>query len=139
MSPAEVVALALGCGALVADLRGGTIPNWLTGGGVAAGLLCGGWSGGLWGAAMAAGGTVVGFLLFFLWHWLGGLGGGDVKLMAGFGAALGPADILRATVIAGIAGALLAVAAILWTPRRASIPYAPAIVAGAWLILLGRP
>jgi Flp pilus assembly protein protease CpaA len=87
---------------------------------------------------MAAAGALAGFLIFLLLHSMGGMGGGDVKLMACFGALLGPADILVAAVLAAIAGAVLALAAMLWRPRRVSIPYAPAIVLGAWLTLLGR-
>jgi len=87
---------------------------------------------------VAAAGAAAGFLVFFVLHWMGGLGGGDVKLMAAFGALLGPAGVLTAALLAAVAGALLAAAALLWRPRRVSIPYAPAIVIGAWLVLLGR-
>ncbi len=138
MTPAEVAAVGVGCAAVASDLYGGTIPNWLTGGGVAAGLACGLWSAGARGLGMAAAGTVVGFLIFYLLHWMGGMGGGDVKLMAGFGSLLGPTDILVAAVLTAMAGAVLALAALMWRPRRVSIVYAPAIVVGAWLTLLGR-
>jgi prepilin peptidase CpaA len=66
------------------------------------------------------------------------LGGGEVKLMAAFGALLGPTQVVAAAALAAIAGALMALAAMLLRPRRVSIPYAPAIVCGAWLALLGR-
>jgi prepilin peptidase CpaA len=138
MTVNDAAAVALGCAAVVGDLRHRTIPNWLSGAGVAAGLICGVWSGGARGGCMAVAGAAVGFAAFLLWHWLGGLGGGDVKLMAAFGALLGPSDIATAAVLAAIAGALLALAATLWKPRMATIPYAPAIVAGVWLVLLGR-
>jgi prepilin peptidase CpaA len=138
MSPAVVSAVALGCAAVVGDLRARTIPNWLSGGGVAAGLVCGFWTAGARGGWLAVAGAATGFAAFFVWHWLGGLGGGDVKLMAAFGALLGPSDILTAAVLGAIAGALLALAAALWKPRVAAIPYAPAIVLGVWLVLLGR-
>lgn len=138
MTPAETVAVAVGCAAVVSDLYGGTIPNWLTGAGVAAGLACGLWSAGARGLGMAAAGAVAGFLIFYLPYWMGGMGGGDIKLMASFGALLGPGDILLAAVLAAIAGAVLALAATVWRPRRASIVYAPAIVIGSWMALLGR-
>jgi prepilin peptidase CpaA len=138
MSAAGLAAAALGCAAVAADLRYGIIPNWLTVAGVAAGLACGLWSGGARGLGSAAAGTAVGLLVFFVLHVMGGMGGGDVKLMAGFGALLGPSGILEAALLAAIAGALLATAVLLWRPRCASIPYAPAIVIGAWLELLGR-
>jgi len=66
------------------------------------------------------------------------MGGGDVKLMAGLGALLGPSDVLLAGLLAAPIGALLAAAISIWAPRRQAIPYAPAIVLGAWLALLGR-
>ena len=138
MSPAEVVALALGGTAVIGDLRSRTIPNWLSLSGVAAGILCGVCNGGLRGAAMAVAGAGAGFAILLLFHLLGGLGGGDVKLMAAFGALLGPSDVLTAAVIAAVAGALLAMIVLLWRPRTAAIPYAPAIVIGAWLLLWGR-
>lgn len=138
MTAAAVAVVALGCAAVIGDLRARTIPNWLSGAGVAAGLVCGVWTEGARGGSMALAGAAAGFAAFLVWHWLGGLGGGDVKLMAGFGALLGPSDILTAAVLAAIAGAFLALGVALWKPRVAAIPYAPAIVAGVWLVLLGR-
>jgi prepilin peptidase CpaA len=138
MTPAEIVAVGLGCAAVTTDLRRRTIPNWLTGGGVAAGLVCGWWSGGVRGVAIAMAGMVVGFLLFAAAHWLGGMGGGDVKLMAAFGTLLGPSEVVGAAALAAIAGALMALAVMWRSPRRPAIPYAPAIVCGAWLVLWGR-
>ena len=41
MIAVAVAAVALGCAAVIGDLRTRTIPNWLSGGGVAAGLACG--------------------------------------------------------------------------------------------------
>ena len=67
---------------------------------MAAGILCGAWNGGARGAAMAVAGAGAGFAVFLLFHLLGGLGGGDVKLMAAFGALLGPSDVLTAAVLA---------------------------------------
>ena len=75
------------------------------------------------------------------------MGGGDVKLMAGFGALLGDREILPAALLAAIAGGLMAVGylAVRWVIQRVrpqtgaapseSIPYAPAITAGVWLAI----
>jgi prepilin peptidase CpaA len=100
------------------------------------------------------------FLIFYL---LGGMGGGDVKLMAGFGALLGVQLLLQAALWTAGCGGVLALAVIgtrairdLWTRysraragepaageldvaaagRTDSIPYAPAIAAGVWLSLV---
>ena len=124
----------LGCAAIVEDLRTRTIPNWLTAAGLAAGVVCAGWHG----AVGAMGGAAAGFAVFLVFHWLGGLGGGDVKLMTAFGALLGAGDALAAAVLAAIVGGLLACAALLRRRKVASIAYAPAITAGAWLVLWAR-
>ncbi len=99
--------------------------------------------GGLRGAGDSLAGTVVGFLVFFIFFLLGGMGGGDIKLMAGFGAVLGARGILTAALLTAILGALLALAYLavrrLRGPSRnhaaqaEAIPYAPAISLGAWL------
>jgi Flp pilus assembly protein protease CpaA len=75
-----------------------------------------------------------------------------VKLMAGFGGLLGPGLIWRAAWVAAVTGGLMAVgfaAVWAWRARRkreggrmapaealsaSAIPYAPAIVAGVWLV-----
>lgn len=129
-----LLAVALGLAACVEDLRRRTIPNWLTAAGVVAGLACAaplGWRS----LALAAAGAVAGFLLLLPLHLCGAMGGGDVKLMAAFGTLLGPAGILIAALFGAIAGGIWALA---WAMRGArSVPYAPAIVAGAWISLLG--
>ena len=78
------------------------------------------------------------------------MGAGDIKLMAGFGSLLGPGTILRAAWIAAIAGGIMAVLTValraLCRNSRTSvkqqdldaIPYAPAIVIGAWLAEMAR-
>jgi prepilin peptidase CpaA len=89
----------------------------------------------------------VGFTVFLIFYLLKGMGAGDLKLMAGFGSLLGPSAILCAAWIAAVVGGLIgvgyAVGLSLWRrrlagvgtqiPRAETIPYAPAIVAGAWL------
>jgi prepilin peptidase CpaA len=55
-------------------------------------------------ATTAAAGWLVGAAVFFIPFALGGLGAGDVKLMAALGAWLGPADALWLGVYTAIAG-----------------------------------
>jgi prepilin peptidase CpaA len=136
MTAALAIGAAIGLVAAVEDLRRRQVPNWLTAGGAAAGLAYatrGGWHG----FALAAAGVIVGFLILLPFQCCGAMGGGDVKLMAAFGALLGPAGILLAALFASIAGGVWAVGALLYRPRMASIPYAPAVVLGAWISLLG--
>ena len=130
------LAIVLGAAAVVEDVRRRRLPNWLTAGGVAAGMACAAW-GGWRSLGMAAAGAAVGFLLLLPFHLLGAMGGGDVKLMAAYGAVFGPAGILIAGVFAAVFGGLSAAGALLWNRRARAIPYAPAIVLGACLSLLG--
>lgn len=55
-------------------------------------------------------GGAAGFALFFAFYWLGGLGAGDVKLMAAVGALTNWRYVLYATICTAFVGAALAVA-----------------------------
>ena len=81
--------------------------------------------------------------MFFL---LGGMGGGDVKLLAAFGALIGPGQTLQAIFWIALLGGLGAAGSVIWRAWRSRtrrtgtaqddfIPYAPAIVGGVWLTL----
>jgi prepilin peptidase CpaA len=131
-------AILLGCAATFDDLRRRQIANWITLAGLAAGLAWHTATGGLTGLAQSAGGAVVGFLVFLIFYVAGGMGAGDVKLMAAFGALLGPSGILLAALLAAPAGGVMAAVALAWKRRSRAIPYAPAITLGAWLALVGR-
>ncbi len=88
------IAVAAGCAAVAEDLWRRQVSNWTSGGALAGGLVChlvqGGWKGG--GLAMA--GAAIGFAIFLVFYLMNGIGGGDLKLMAGFGSLLGPGSIL---------------------------------------------
>ena len=109
MSPA-VVAVALCVVASAFDVRSRRIPNALTFGAVAAALAFHGWTRGLEGILGAASGFGVGFALFFPMFALGGMGAGDVKLLAALGAWLGPAAAAWTALYAAMAGGVMAVA-----------------------------
>lgn len=103
------VALIL-VGAAVAaaiDIATRRIPNVLTGGIAALGLLLAGLHVTGAGLAAAFGGLIVGGLLMLPAHVFGKTGAGDVKLLAALGTLLGPAGVAAAFVYTLIAGGLL--------------------------------
>ena len=95
--------------ATFSDLRTGRIPNALTFGAMAGGLLFSAIHAGGAGLATSLLGGVVGLALFFPLFALGGMGGGDVKLLAAVGTWLGPLGALQTALWASLAGGLLAV------------------------------
>jgi len=139
------LALAAGVSAavIIDDIRHRQIPNrscavLLVIGALSAGC-CRGWGGiadGLLGAAL-------GFAIFLIPYGLGGLGGGDVKLMAAFGALTGVQGVVPALVLVCVAGAATSILYLLGSKLRGrevprAIPYAPAIVAGSLLVAFSQ-
>ncbi len=145
------IAILVGVAAAVDDLARRRIANWIPAAALAGGL---GWQigqHGWWGWLYALGGAAAGFGVFLIFYLLGGMGGGDIKLLAGFGALLGAGRVLEAALwTAGVGGLFaLGVLAFRWLRKRAgavipvgaaaeSIPYAPAIALGVWLSLVPK-
>jgi len=149
------IAILVGLAAMIDDLKRRQIANWIPLSALAAGF---GWQIGHYGlrGLLDAGiGTVTGFAVFLIFYLLGGMGGGDVKLMAGFGALLGFNQLVAAALwTAGVGGLIAAGVLGVRAVRRAlgrakgavpteeagqdSIPYAPAIALGVWLSLAAR-
>lgn len=96
------------------DIRSHRIPNLLTFGSallaIAIRLLLDGPSG----AAQGLAGWLVGILLLLPLFVLGGLGGGDVKLLGAFGAWVGTPLVLWAGLYGVLAGGVLAILLGLW-------------------------
>jgi len=130
---------ALGFVAALTDVRTRTIPNWISVSLALFGLGWNAWQAGLPGLAAASLGCLAGFGIFLVFYLLGAMGGGDIKLMAALGAVLAVPALFEAAVWTAILGAILAVLAhtfaLLRKTKVAAIPYAPAIVTGAWLTL----
>jgi prepilin peptidase CpaA len=97
------------------DLRTGRVPNVLTFGAVAAGVLVAVTLNGLSGLGTSLLGCVVGLALFFPLFALGGMGAGDVKLLAAFGAWLGPVDVFWAAIWASLVGGGMAIVVGAWS------------------------
>lgn len=135
MDSLSIIAIAVGSSAVWDDLRHRTISNWISLTGVLSGLAYHSWRGGWLGLLSALEGAALGLSIFLVLYVLGGMGGGDVKLMAAFGSLLRPSGILTAVVlICGIGGLMAAVSLFLRRQQKA-IPYGPAIVLGSWLAL----
>jgi len=155
------IAILVGLAATIDDLARRRIANWIPVAALAGGF---GWQigqKGLWpGMWQASLGAAAGFGVFLIFYLLGGMGGGDVKLMAGFGALLGPGQLLWAALFtAGVGGIIALVVVAFQTVRglfqragrrsgdpnteqgwgqKDSIPYAPAITLGVWLALVPK-
>ncbi len=94
--------------AAVIDGKKLKVPNWLTFHFLAGGLLFALWKGGWPLAAWSAAGAVTGLLTLLPLYAIGGMGAGDVKLMAGMGAWIGPLCTLWAFAATAITGAAMA-------------------------------
>lgn len=148
------LSMTVGGLATVEDLRSRTISNWLCLFGLIAGLaahtVMDGWSG----LGVSLLGSLIGFAVFLIFFLLGGMGGGDIKLMAAFGAILGKRQIVTAAVMAALVGGVMALIYVVYKKlrqavqpeadgltqpvRKESIPYAPAISLGVLISFLSE-
>jgi len=107
--PAPIVAAAAVVVAASAhDLRTRRIPNALTIGAAAVAVVLHGVLSGWSGVLVAVAGWTVGLVLFFPLFALGGMGAGDVKLLAAIGAWLGPMGAVCTALYGAIAGGIMA-------------------------------
>jgi prepilin peptidase CpaA len=91
------------------------VPNWLTFHLILGGLLFAAWCHGVAGFTWALGGAALGLALLLPLYAIGGMGAGDVKLLAGVGAWVGPAVTLWAFVSSAMVGAVMAVLMVAWS------------------------
>jgi prepilin peptidase CpaA len=106
--------------AVATDLHSRKIPNVLVGFMLASGLVLHLLLFGAVGLAASAAGVVVGFLILVPLYALGGMGAGDVKLLAAAGSFLGPWGALLAGIFTLLAGGALGLGAMIW--QRIVVP-----------------
>lgn len=105
-----LILLAFMLAAAVTDLRKCKIPNWITMSAMASGLLGHAFIDGIPGTLFSLKGLGLGFTLFLLVYVLGGMGAGDVKMLAAGGSFIGPEGVLSAGLLAMLLGGLYAIA-----------------------------
>lgn len=105
--------------AAVADLRSHTIPNWLTLPAMVGGLVGHSLFNGQPGLLFSLKGLGLGLALLLIPYLMGGMGAGDVKLLAAVGSFVGPSGVLAAALVTALLGGVYAVAVMMkhWGPR----------------------
>lgn len=165
MTLTAMLVIGAGVAATVVDVRRRRVPNVLTMGLASVGLVLAMTGFGTVTIGGALGGLALGLALLLPAHMFGATGAGDVKLLAAFGALLGPSDVFDAFLRAAILGGAMALTVALWRGRLREtlygtamlvatrsrtvtaliehpaannrFPYAPAIACGAVLVVLG--
>ena len=128
MTLSAVLIVGAGVAATAVDIRQRRVPNVLTMGLASVGLLLAMAGLGTVTLGGALGGLALGLALLLPAHVFGAMGAGDVKLLAAFGALLGPADVFDAFVRAAILGGVMALAVAVWRGRLRETLYGTAML-----------
>jgi prepilin peptidase CpaA len=91
------------------DLRRRIVPNWLTLPAIPLGIVLNTLTGGAGGAVSSLACVIICGGLFFALFWLGGMGAGDVKLMAAVAALASWPAAIYAMVYTAVAGGIIAI------------------------------
>jgi prepilin peptidase CpaA len=115
--------------AAVIDARQRRIPNWLTAAMMLCGLAQSFTSVHSVGPGAASLGLLAGLALMLGQFALGGLGGGDVKLLMGVGSWVGPLPLLMIFMAASVAGLIIVLVQAWWQGRLASLVRNSSVIA----------
>jgi prepilin peptidase CpaA len=115
-----LVAFGCACAGAFCDVRTRHIPNWLTGAGLLAGLVLHLWLGGWRALGEAALGGLLAGSVFMVFYLAGGMGAGDVKLIAAVCCLAGLGAIAEILLGTALFGGLFAVALALFHHRLQS-------------------
>jgi len=118
----NVVVIVVALLASAWDLKTYIIPNWLTFGGIILGVIMGACSvGAPGGVGDSLLGVLAGFLFLLVPFMFGVVGGGDVKLLAVFGAIGGFQFAINTLLIGSVAGGAFALLYLLYRKRLGSV------------------
>ena len=108
-----IIVIAGVLAAALCDWKARKIPNWLTLSMIAFGLILHIASDGISGVGISLLGLVCGILLLYLPFSLGGVGGGDVKLLGAIGSLLGPVLVLQIFLASAVFGGIFSLVAMI--------------------------
>jgi prepilin peptidase CpaA len=94
------------------DVTRRRIPNWISGSILAYGIAGHVWIGGWTGLVVSVAGLAVGGGILMVLYLIGGMGAGDVKLLAAIGSVIGPYSVFLVLILASLVGGVLAVVAL---------------------------
>jgi prepilin peptidase CpaA len=151
--PTFTAAAAASLAALL-DVRSRRIPNWLTASALMSGVVLNIWLLGPSGALGSLAGAALGLVLLLPFYAQRAIGAGDIKLLAGLGALVGPHLLVSVAVYGALVGGAMSVLILLMrgrlfialhelfvqhrppTPSGVKAPYGVAIASGVYLALL---
>jgi prepilin peptidase CpaA len=105
--------------AAVIDGRRLRVPNWLTYHLALGGVAYAAWSWGTAGLLWSLAGMAAGLALLLPLYAIGGMGAGDVKLLAAVGAWAGAAVVFGSFVLSAVVGAVIALGMVAWSGQLA--------------------
>jgi prepilin peptidase CpaA len=127
------VTLAFIAACWLTDVRTRSIPNILSGAAFVAGVIMNLLLSGRWGLVSSLAGAVIGVGVLLGPFALGGIGGGDVKMMGAVGALLGPLSVLHALAVGLMLGGIVMILHLVGLGRlREKLASTASMLTGAW-------